>query len=396
MPSSSDEVATSARSAPALRRSSTSTRCARASEPWCDRTSVSPASSFSAPASRSASRRLLTKISVERCARMSSSRRGWMAAQIDGRASPTVAAGPLGISIDCGQLRHVLDRHFDGQLERFLLPGVDDGDRPVADAIAWIENSLLRSPRPPTPATADVPRGRCGRASQRRRGTARPRRADAASPRGRCAAADRLHSALEPLERQREVRAALGRHQRVNLVDDDRVDRAQRLARVRGQQQIQRLRRRDQDVGGLALEARALGLRRVAGADGDCRRDVNVAAPVCDLGDAGQRRAQVALDVDRERLERRHVEHAAALGARRRRVEHQPIEAPEERGQRLAAAGRREDQRRFAARDRGPAERLRSGRRLEGVERTSRGVAGWNGASGSNRRTDAHFRHLIM
>ena len=97
MPSSSDEVATSARSDPALSRSSTSTRCGRAIDPWCERTSVSPASSFSAPASRSASRRLFTKISVERCARISSSSRGWIADQIDGRVSPT-DAGPLGMS----------------------------------------------------------------------------------------------------------------------------------------------------------------------------------------------------------------------------------------------------------------------------------------------------------
>ena len=62
---------------------------------------------------------------------------------------------------------------------------------------------------------------------------------------------------FEPLERQRQVRAALGRHERVDLVDDDRVDGAQRLARVRREQQVERLRRRDQDVGRLALEAGA-------------------------------------------------------------------------------------------------------------------------------------------
>ena len=45
---------------------------------------------------RSASRRLLGKISVDRWARMSSSSRGWIADQIDGRASPR-PAGPLGI-----------------------------------------------------------------------------------------------------------------------------------------------------------------------------------------------------------------------------------------------------------------------------------------------------------
>ena len=76
MPSSSEEVATSPRMSPALSRSSTSIRCGRASDPWCDRTSVSPASSLSALASRSAMRRLFTKMSVERCALMSSRRRG--------------------------------------------------------------------------------------------------------------------------------------------------------------------------------------------------------------------------------------------------------------------------------------------------------------------------------
>jgi hypothetical protein len=97
IPSSSDEVATSALSAPALSRSSTSTRCGRAIEPWCERTSVSPASSFSAPARRSASRRLLTKIKVERWARINSSSRGWIAAQIDDRDS-LAPAGPPGMA----------------------------------------------------------------------------------------------------------------------------------------------------------------------------------------------------------------------------------------------------------------------------------------------------------
>ena len=93
MPSSSDEVATSARRRPAFSRSSISVRCARASDPWCARTSVSPASSFSAPARRSASRRLFTKSSVERWARMSSSSRGWIDVQIV--CTGCADAGPL-------------------------------------------------------------------------------------------------------------------------------------------------------------------------------------------------------------------------------------------------------------------------------------------------------------
>ena len=144
MPSSSDEVATSARSAPAFSRSSTSTRCGRAIEPWCERTSVSPASSFSAPASRSASRRLLTKISVDRCARISSSSRGWIAAQIDGRARRRPTPGRSGSSSARRRACAMSSTgHFDRQLQRLLLPGVDDGDRPVADDAVWTANSLF-------------------------------------------------------------------------------------------------------------------------------------------------------------------------------------------------------------------------------------------------------------
>src|SRR5205807_8971240 len=72
-------------------------------------------------------------------------------------------------------------------------------------------------------------------------------------------------------------------------------------------------------------------------------------------------------DVDRERLERRHVEHAASARFGRKRRKHQSIEAPEKRGERLAAAGGRQDQGRLATRDGRPAERLWPRRRLEGV-----------------------------
>ena len=65
MPSSIELVATMPRSLPALSSSSISTRCSRAIEPWCARTSVSPASSLSRPASRSHSRRLLANTIVD-------------------------------------------------------------------------------------------------------------------------------------------------------------------------------------------------------------------------------------------------------------------------------------------------------------------------------------------
>jgi len=73
IPNSNDDVATSPRSVPIFSRSSISLRWSAATLPWCALTSVSPASSFTAPDMRSASRRLLVKISVEVCARTSSS-----------------------------------------------------------------------------------------------------------------------------------------------------------------------------------------------------------------------------------------------------------------------------------------------------------------------------------
>src|SRR5690606_28669260 len=80
------------------------------------------------------------------------------------------------------------------------------------------------------------------------------------------------------------------------------------------------------------------------------------------LGDADERRAQVALDVDPERFERRDVEHPGALrgvgGGRRE----QPIERPQERGERLTGARGGDDERVPPRGDRLPRPRLRGGR----------------------------------
>ncbi len=100
------------------------------------------------------------------------------------------------------------------------------------------------------------------------------------------------------------MRAALGRHERVDLVDDHRIHGSERLAGVRRQEQVQRLGRGDEDVGGIALESGALDRRRVTGPDGDRRHMVPIVAGVGTVGDAREGRAQVSLDVDSQRLER--------------------------------------------------------------------------------------------
>ena len=116
--------------------------------------------------------------------------------------------------------------------------------------------------------------------------------------------ADPLHVApgglREPLERQRQVRAALGRRDRVDLVDDAPVRAGEQLLRAAGEHQVQRLGRGDQDVGRLAEHRLALALRRVAGP----HRDRQLRA------DTAQRRPEVAVDVVGQRLQRGHVDEA--------------------------------------------------------------------------------------
>ena len=120
------------------------------------------------------------------------------------------------------------------------------------------------------------------------------------------------------------------------------------VARLAGQHQVERLGRRDQDVGRVADHVAPVLLGRVARAD----PDLHVRA------DPAQRRAQVLLDVVGERLQRRDVDEPRAAGGR---LGDEPVERPEERGERLARAGRGGDQRVRAGRDRRP--RLRLGRR---------------------------------
>src|SRR2546427_7843717 len=135
------------------------------------------------------------------------------------------------------------------------------------------------------------------------------------------------------------------------FVEDQRADTLQGLARARGEEQIQRLRCRDQDVGRIAEHRRALLLRRVTGANTDPQLGLQ----------PGKRAAQVALDVVVQGLERRDIDEPqtfAALGV-------ELVDAVEEGRERLAGARGRLDQRVPAARNRRPTELLGGSRRAE-------------------------------
>ena len=158
-------------------------------------------------------------------------------------------------------------RQLDGQIERAAVAFVDD--RAIAGAAAAVRRRVTGQER--------------GDGFDRRLCR---READALERRCR--------DLLEPLEGQREVRAAAGVDDRVNLVDDDRLDGPEhRPAALAGQQQEQRFRRRDQNVRRLPQHGGALALRRVAGADrdGDARRgDARRARRSCAMSRRGTAR----------------------------------------------------------------------------------------------------------
>ena len=113
----------------------------------------------------------------------------------------------------------------------------------------------------------------------------------------------------------REVGAALGAGDGVHLVDDDRLDAAQRLAGLGGEHQEQRLGGGDQDVGRRRLDPATVLRRGVTRAHADPDLGHLDPEPLGGLPDADQRSAQVALDVDGERLQRRDVEDPAAASS---------------------------------------------------------------------------------
>ena len=212
------------------------------------------------------------------------------------------AAGP-GASLRRAQVGHVVDRHGDRELDALVARRVDDGDG-------------LRS--------AEEGRHLVDR-------THRRREPDALRGLGQ--------QRVEPLEAEGQVRAPLRGHDRVHLVDDHGLDGAERLAGAAREQQEQRLRSRDQDVGRMLRLRPALILRRVARAEADADRRRLEPVVAAARGDAGERRPQVAVDVDGERLERRDVEGAHAglpLGVRRGVLAVEPVDRPEEGGERLA------------------------------------------------------------
>ena len=336
MPSSRDEVAATARSAPVFRPSSMARRCSRDTEPWWALTISSPARALSWAARRSTRVRLFEKMIVERWARTSSRRRGYIAGQMERRGGGVPGSGGREVALGPG---HVLDRDDDLQVEPLVAGGIDDGHRPGPPGAAGDGAAAEEA--------GDGLEGALGggEADALRRG---------------------LGDLLEALQREGEVGAALGAGHGVDLVDDDPAHRGEDLPGRRGEQQVEALRGGDQDVGGVAQHGPPLLGRRVAGAHGRGDLEQGGAAFGGGPGDAAQRRPQVALDVVGQGLEGGDVEQAAAAARRGRGRGEEAVEAPEEGGQGLARPGGGVDQHVAPGGDGRPALLLGGGGRGEG------------------------------
>ena len=186
-----------------------------------------------------------------------------------------------------------------------------------------------------------------------------------------------LQQIVQPLQRQRQVRPALVAGQGVHLVHDDRLNRAQRLSGRRGEHEVQRLGRRDENVGRIAGDLAALVSGGVAGAHG--RADFGgfrATARALDgrqLGDGRKRPLQVAVHIGAESLQGRYVQHAHAANpllacfSDPSLLAHERVDRPQERRQRLARARRRYHERVLAPRDGLPRLALHRRGRPEGI-----------------------------
>ncbi len=259
----------------------------------------------------------------------------------DGRAvAGDVLGDPVEHVVHLGARGHRLELavgELDGDVERPPVPGVDD--RAVRLAVG-------------AGASADEERGDHLDGLLRRR-QAHPRRRHGAH-------------VGEPLEGEAEVAPPLVAGQRVDLVDDDGLDGAERgPAPGRRDEEVERLGRGDDEGARRPDHRRPLAGGGVAGADPD--REVGRRQPELPRlrGDLGQRPLEVLGDVDGQRLQRRDVDDPRAGDRLAPGVgEVQAVDGHEEAGQRLAGARRRRDQRVLAGGDGWPGGLLRRRRPL--------------------------------
>ena len=260
MPSSSDAVATMAARAPDFSLSSASKRILRDKEPWCAATRLSPSLSVSRWETRSASRLVWTNTMVVRWPSM------WAAM----RSNTSVPVLVRGDGAD------------------FLI-GHLDGERHLA-LVAHVHDSAIGSAVLLTPFRADE------QARYLVNRLLRGAQADALEP--------IITKRVEPLQRERQMRAPLIARDRVYLVHDHGARGLQNLAAALGRQEdIERLGRGDEDVGAFFEHEPSLARRGVAGSHRHANLGKLHALFSRERADFAQRLLQILLDVVAERLQ---------------------------------------------------------------------------------------------
>ena len=217
----------------------------------------------------------------------------------------------------------------------------------------------------------------------------------------------------EPFQREREMRAALIRRDRVDFVDDDGPRGRQHCASgLRTQENVERFRGRNEDVRRIAAHPRAFGRRRVARSDPSPDFDLGKTAPAELFPDAGQRGLEVAMDVVRQRLKRGNVNDVRCVGQPPfETLPHQFVDRRQEGRERLARAGWRRDEGVAASLDCRPGFGLSRSRRgeaqgepardrrveqlKEALRRSRRKARRSRARPGGRAEADPEYRHAV-
>ena len=156
---------------------------------------------------------------------------------------------------------------------------------------------------------------------------------------------------------------------------------------LRAEQNVERLRRRHQDMRRAAGHPHALGGRGVAGSDPGADFDIGKAAAAQPFPDAGQRGLKIAVDIVRQRFERRNIDDLGRVGEPAlKALPDQVVDRRQKGRERFARSGRRGDEGVAAGLDCGPGFDLGRSRRGEAVGKPARDRRMEQGLGGRLRR----------
>ena len=148
---------------------------------------------------------------------------------------------------------------------------------------------------------------------------------------------------FQALERKRQMRAPLVVRDGMDFIDDHRLNGFEDLtAFFCSQQNVERFRRRDQDVGRAVQHGPAVMHQGIAGAHGGANLRKGQPARRCQLQDFSEWNHQVLLYVVSQSFQGRNVENLSFISEfARERLSYQTIDADQESRQRLSRTGGR-------------------------------------------------------